>query len=129
MDLKPIYNSLNELFYSNELPDINLIKSFDDCYGYFSWTDYNQYTIVVSEKRANNVKAIIETLHHETIHLYCKINNIKEMSDYSEYHNVKFKREAEKRGANYSYKKPFSKDGWSRYFLKKEALETILSKL
>ena len=49
-------------------------------------------------KNKGNLEELADTLIHELIHLYCRKNNIKEVSNNNRYHNKTFKELAEKKG-------------------------------
>ena len=44
------------------------------------------------------IEETLDTMIHEMVHLYCRENDIKEVSRGGKYHNGRFKAEAEKRG-------------------------------
>lgn len=133
-ELNRIFNLLNENFFENklELPVIiiqsNSKKILGSCSNNRIWINkdndkLSKYEINITAENLNmEIDEIVATLLHEMIHLYCSINNIKDTSNNSIYHNKKFKEESEKRGLIISYAKTI---GWSVTKLKEETKELI----
>jgi hypothetical protein len=108
-ELKNIYDNLNRKYYDNELPEVVItIQSSPKgkAYGWFApdrWgiqADEEQvfHEINVSAEHLSRPLAnLCATVNHEMVHLYCRINDIKDTSNGNVYHNKRFKEEAEKR--------------------------------
>lgn len=108
-ELKNIYDNLNKRYYNSELPEVVItIQSSPKgkAYGWFApdrWsiqTDEEQsfHEINISAEHLSRPLAnLCATVNHEMIHLYCRINDIKDTSNGNVYHNKKFKEEAENR--------------------------------
>lgn len=107
-ELNKLFKLANEKFYDNELPTANiLVQSSGARKNVLSWcttkeiweiggTDY--YEIVLTAEYLNREFAeVATTLFHEMVHLYNLISDVKDTSG-TEYHNKKFKDEAERRG-------------------------------
>lgn len=116
--LEHIYNNLNTDFFSSALPiPILTVQSKPGTYGHCTlgqvWQrkDSNAYELNIAAEVLNfPIEEIIDTLLHEMVHLYCRINHIQDVSRGGTYHNNKFKYEAEKRGLT-CYKT--EKYGWN----------------
>ena len=104
--LEHIYNSLNTDFFEGRLPvPIITVQSKPGSYGHCSvakvWMrpDGSTYELNIAAEVLNYaIEETLDTMIHEMVHLYCRENNIKEVSRGGKYHNGKFKEEAEKRG-------------------------------
>ena len=104
--LEHIYNSLNADFFGGELPTpIITVQSKPGTYGHCSvakvWQRKNDktYEMNISAETLNYpIEEVIDTLLHEMCHLYCRENNIKEVSRGGKYHNKRFKEVAEAHG-------------------------------
>ena len=123
-ELYRIYDAINDEYFDNSLPKVFITlqqgkKKNKAIYGTFypnSWAE-NQGDEVneetgevipkVSEERFHEISMSAEyftrpvanwcaTLCHEMVHLYCSVNELKETSNNSVYHNKIFKQEAEK---------------------------------
>ena len=61
--------------------------------------DDNTYELNIAAEEINaHIEEILDTLLHEMVHLYCREHGIKETSRGGQYHNKRFKEEAERRG-------------------------------
>lgn len=104
--LEGLYNHLNHDFFEDKLPiPIITIQSKKGTYGHCSiakiWKreDSNTFELNIAAEVLNEpVEEIIDTMLHEMVHLYCRENNIQEVSRGGMYHNSKFKDLAEKCG-------------------------------
>lgn len=104
--LEHVYNSLNSDFFAGELPvPIITVQSKPGTYGHCSvakvWQRKNDktYEMNISAETLNYpIEEVIDTLLHEMCHLYCRENNIKEVSRGGKYHNKRFKEVAEAHG-------------------------------
>lgn len=136
-ELYKAYNKLNERFYNNELPEVMIVifeTAKQNAYGWFTpskvWKDVDGTTemheIAMSAEYMNrDWIQVMQTLHHEMIHLYCHINNIKDTSRNGRYHNGKFKEQCEKHGFEYKITSPDKSIGWSRAELTEETQRII----
>lgn len=111
--LEDAFSVLNAEYFENALPTpIITIQSSPKAYGHFSteqiWkngqrkTSYYEINIG-AESLSRPVSSTIATLIHEMVHYYCKLNDIKDTSRGTTYHNSRFKMEAEKRGLLIEY--------------------------
>lgn len=101
------FDILNRVYFNNELPRVIItIQSSAKCYGYITtkkvWLNQEQeeafYEINISaEYLSRTCEEVFATLMHEMVHLYNMVNNIRDTSNNSRYHNKRFKVEAEKR--------------------------------
>lgn len=131
------FNKLNETFYNNELPEVMIVifeTARKNAYGWFTpskvWTDKEKTTemheIAMSAEYMNrDWITVMQTLHHEMIHLYCHINNIKDTSRNGRYHNKKFKEACEAHGLKFDIVEPDKKIGWSQTVLTEESKRII----
>jgi ribosomal protein S27AE len=77
---------------------------------------------VVAESLKRPTEEIVETLLHEMVHLYCSLKNIKDTSNNFNYHNNKYKEEAEAHGLEVSKGKTV---GWG-YTKLQEKTKTLI---
>lgn len=104
--LEKIYTNLNMDFFQGTLPiPIITVQSTPGTYGHCSttkiWERKNDETYelnIAAEVLTYPIEETLDTMIHEMVHLYCRENGIKEVSQGGKYHNSKFKKEAEKRG-------------------------------
>lgn len=117
--LEGIYNTINAELFSGELPTpIITIQSAPGSWGHCTiskiWRgskEDGQYELNLSAESVDSIiEEILDTIIHEMIHLYCRENNIKEVSRNGYYHNQKFKDLAESKGLK-CY--PAGKYGWN----------------
>lgn len=136
-ELYKAFNKLNETFYNNELPQV-MICIFEtakkNAYGWFTpskvWSDVEKtmemHEIAMSAEYMNrDWITVMQTLHHEMIHLYCHTNNIKDTSRNNRYHNKKFKEACEAHGLTFNIKEPDKRIGWSQTVLAEETKRII----
>ena len=109
-ELTRVFNRFNKHFWNNELPDVVItILPSKKSYGYLSthprWVDrtgdesVQKYELNISANTIDrSPQEICETLLHEQVHLYCKINGIEDTCNNHRYHNKEFKRVAEEHG-------------------------------
>lgn len=138
-ELYKAFNLLNEKFYENKLPEpyiVILSTVQKKAYGWFTpnkiWTDVEgkieKHEIAISAEYLNqDFMQVMDTLHHEMIHLYCHTNNIQDTSRKGRYHNKNFKSESEKRGFVYTATEPDKRHGWAFNELSDETKEIIKS--
>jgi len=98
----------NETFFNSKCdPVIFTFQKLQGIYGCAtakpiykdSKMQYYQITIDPTNAKINNsLAAVIDTVIHEMIHIYCRAVNIKETSNGGRYHNERFKVLAEKCG-------------------------------
>lgn len=104
--LEKMFRALNEDKFSGELPmPIITVQSRPGTWGSCSvnpiWNgkEGKQYEMNFAAEAINGpVEEIIDTLVHEMVHLYCRLNGIQEVSRGGKYHNKKFKALAEEKG-------------------------------
>ena len=104
--LEKMYNVLNLDKFGGALPvPVITVQSKPGTYGHCSrariWQrkEENTYEMnIAAEQLSAPIEEIIDTLLHEMVHLYCRENEIKEVSRGGKYHNKKFKELAEKVG-------------------------------
>lgn len=117
--LEHMYNSLNDDFWGGELPPVIVtVQSKPGTYGHSSrakvWQrkDDSLFEInVAAEVLSFPIEETIDTLLHEMVHIYCRVNEIKEVSNGTAYHNKKFKGIAETHGLTCIY--TGNKYGWN----------------
>ncbi len=118
-ELNKLFLAINKQFYGGELETPNiLVQSVGKkkWYGYCTtkkvW-DINgeeTYEIAISSEYLNrSFEEIVSTLMHEMVHLYNLAHGIKDVSG-TQYHNKRFRIEADKRGLVITYAKII---GWS----------------
>lgn len=116
--LEKAFNIFNKKYFKNELPKVAItIQHSPNAYGHFVTSEIwnieskNFFEINLGAETLNRpIAYTMGTLIHEMTHLYCHINGIKDTSRRGQYHNKRFKQEAEKRGILISYDKRI---GWS----------------
>jgi hypothetical protein len=109
-ELYKAFHKLNETYYDNSLPlpfIVILETGKKNAYGWFTpskvWKDtsgeveMHEIALSAEHMTRGTYLDIIETLHHEMIHLYCHTNDIKDTKKKGKYHNEAFKRESEAR--------------------------------
>lgn len=104
--LKSIYEKLNEDFWSGELPDITLtIQQKEATYGHVTLSEVwmiesnGQHELnVAAGGLVRPIENIVATIMHESVHIYCMLNGIKDTSNNHVYHNKRFKEIAEQHG-------------------------------
>lgn len=104
--LEKMYNIINIDKFDGALPmPIITVQSKPGTWGHCSrakvWKRKEDDTYelnIASEVLNREIEEILDTMIHEMVHLYCRENNIQEVSRGGKYHNGKFKEEAEKRG-------------------------------
>lgn len=138
-ELYKAFSKLNEIFYDNSLPFpfIVIVETLKkNAYGWFTpnkvWTNENgtiqMHEIALSAEFMNRgFLEVIQTLHHEMIHLYCHTKKIKDTKANGKYHTTSFKVECIRRGFYFEDSKPDDKLGWSFAKLTNETKEKIKS--
>ena len=147
-ELYTIFNKLNETFYNNELPEPQIVVTETAKKGAFGWfTPYSawstedkkieKFEIALSAEymtrkdmkleEEGGMIDVIRTLHHEMIHLFCHINDIKDTSRQGRYHNKNFKKACEDHGFIFKDEAPDSTIGWSRAYLSDQTKAVINS--
>lgn len=104
--LEHIYNALNTDFFEGSLPvPVITVQSKPGTYGHCSvskvWkrSDGETYELNIAAEVLNlQIEETLDTMIHEMVHLYCRENNIQDVSRGGKYHNNRFKAEAEQRG-------------------------------
>lgn len=134
-ELNKYFEAINKEFYSNQLPQpIITIQHTPRAYGHctrqkvWKYGKVNKYEINIgADTLARKREEIATTMIHESVHLYCRENGIKEVS--GAYHNQTFKALAEsktleitcheKYGYTISNPTKATKDFCKKYGLKK----------
>jgi len=130
-ELNKLFEEVNKKFYNSELqmPNI-LVQSVGKkrWYGYCTtkkvWdiNEEEKYEIAISAEYLNReFHEVVATLMHEMVHLYNLAHDIKDVSG-TQYHNKRFRIEAEKRGLVITYAKDI---GWSVTKLTEESIAWI----
>lgn len=104
--LEKMYNTLNLDKFDGALPTpIITVQSKPGTWGHCStakvWKrkDDESYEMnIAAEMLDAPIEEILDTLIHEMVHLYCRENDIQEVSRGGKYHNGKFKELAEAKG-------------------------------
>ena len=112
--LYDIFNACNDAFYSGQLPEpfITIIqgktkrKSIFGSYNgqtYISGTedeptDKRHEIMIAGERLKGGKDDVCETMLHEMVHLYCSVNNIKDMNSNHTKHTKKYAKAAEAHG-------------------------------
>ena len=104
--IEKMFSNINQDFFDGMLPTpIITIQSKPGTYGHMSrakvWRrkDSEAYEMNIAAEVANApLEELIDTIIHEGVHLYCNLAGIKDVSRGGQYHNGRFKAEAEKRG-------------------------------
>lgn len=79
---------------------------------------------ITAEYLSRPIVAIMETMIHEMVHLYCIMNKIKDTSRSGTYHNKRYKEQAERFGLSVEFDK---QRGWATTALIPETEELINS--
>lgn len=134
-ELHKIFDCLNNEFYKGELPQVIITiqsKGKTNALGWFTpskiWEDGSEgkHEInITAESLKRDYIDIVRTLHHEMIHLYCHVNEIKDVSRGNTYHNTKFKNVSLEHGFYYKEDAYNNKIGWSASSLTPESIERI----
>ena len=104
--LKSIYEKINRDYWNGELSDITLtIQQKEATYGHVTlsevWMIENngQHELnVAAGGLVRPIENIVATIMHESVHIYCIQNGIKDTSNKHVYHNKRFKEIAEQHG-------------------------------
>lgn len=104
--LEKMYNIMNGDFYDGKLPTpIITVQSKPGTCGSATtkevWhkKDERAYELNINADMLNfPIEQIVDTILHEMVHIYCRENEIKEVTKNGAYHNGKFKEVAESHG-------------------------------
>ena len=134
-ELHKAFDCLNNAFYQGELPSVIITiqsKGKSNSNGWFTpakiWSDGTEQKHeinITAESLKRDYIDIIRTLHHEMIHLYCHVNEIKDVSRGNTYHNTRFKKACEQHGFEYKEDAYDKKYGWTYASLTEETIEII----
>lgn len=125
------FDLFNSYYFDNKLekPFITLQKKRNNNYGYFvvdkTWFNQNnneeRYEININPINCDrNPEEILGTLLHEMVHMYCTLNEIKDMKGSK--HTEEFANQCSKFGLNCEYDEKY---GWAYTELNKESTEMI----
>lgn len=104
--LVKVFKAVNERYFDNSLetPTIT-IQSSVGAYGHITtskvWNNNGTptYELNIGAETLNRpIENVVATMIHESVHLYCLMNDIKDTSNNGIYHNKKFKEIAENKG-------------------------------
>lgn len=119
-ELTRLFNRFNKHYYNNALPEVMIcILPTPKAHGHLSSVPRWVSDSSKEERYELNISAldidrdpehVCATLLHEMVHLYCRVNDIKETSSNHKYHNKEFKRIAEDHGLDVKHS---SGIGWS----------------
>lgn len=124
-ELHKAFGMLNQHFFEGTLPEPAITIQTSGkrlamgwCTTQEAWFDkeglVGKYELNISAEYLNiEFMETMDTLLHEMVHLYCKVNKIKDTSRNHTYHNAKFKEECLKRGFYFSDDKPHKSYGWA----------------
>lgn len=138
-ELHNAFELLNITFFNAELPNLAITiqtsgkrKSMGWCTTKEVWGDRDGkiklYEInIAAEFLDLDFFETMDTLLHEMVHLYNITHDIQDCSRGGNYHNKKFKAEAEKRGFYFEKDKPDKKYGWYNPKLTEETKQKISS--
>lgn len=112
------FDVLNKAFFESALSKpIITANPTPGAYGHFttwkSWKDDQgeHYEINLNPEHIDRpIEEVVATLVHEMVHLYCHEKGIQDTSRSGNYHNKKFKAEAEKRHLSVTYSRKY---GWA----------------
>lgn len=101
--LEKMYNAINTDLWNGELPTpIITVQSKPGTYGHCTvakvWRkkDGTTYEMnIAAEALDLDIEEVLDTIIHEMVHLYCRENQIQEVSRGGSYHNGRFKAIAE----------------------------------
>lgn len=104
--IEGIYNSTNSDFWGGELPQVIITcQSAPGSFGHSTmakvWKQKEDDLFelnIAAEVLDFPIEELLDTVIHEQIHIYCRVNGIQEVSRGGSYHNKKFKELAEVRG-------------------------------
>ncbi|MCM3405502.1 SprT-like domain-containing protein [Cytobacillus oceanisediminis] len=137
-ELHKAYDIINKHFFESKLPVIAITIQSDArrkltmgwCTTKEVWGDkegkIKMYEINLTPEFLDlNFYETMDTLMHEMVHLFNKINNVQDVSRNGTYHNKHFKNESIKRGFCYKEDKPDKKYGWSFSRLSEETKKKL----
>lgn len=109
--LEHMYNALNGDFWGGELPPVIVtVQSKPGTYGHSSrakvWQRKEDQLFeinIAAEVLSCAIEETIDTLLHEMVHIYCRVHQIREVSNGTAYHNKKFREIAEAHGLTCIY--------------------------
>lgn len=104
--IEKIYNSTNEDFWQGQLPPVIVTcQSSPGSFGHSTMSrvwrrkEDDLFELNIACEVMNfPIEEILDTVIHEQIHIYCRVNSISEVSRHGSYHNKKFKDLAEVHG-------------------------------
>lgn len=124
-ELHKAFRLLNEKFFRGELPEPAITiqtggkrNTMGWCSRVPLWADaegkIQLYELNIAAEYLNiDFYETMDTMLHEMVHLYNKVNGIQDVSRGGQYHNKRFRDECLRRGFYYERKQPDPKLGWS----------------
>ena len=131
--LEQVFDTFNKEYYNSELerPVITVAQdTTSGAYGWFTtWRAWQEagtegyYEInICAETLDRPFSETVGTLLHEMVHLYARMNDIKDTSRGGTYHNKKFKEIAEAHGLLIENTQKY---GWTKTSLKPDTFEFV----
>lgn len=124
-ELHQAFRCLNEAFFDGELPEPAITiqtggkrNTMGWCSRYPIWSDnegkIQLYELNIAAEYLNiDFYETMDTMLHEMVHLYNKINGVQDVSRGGQYHNKRFRDECLRRGFYYESDEPDKRLGWS----------------
>lgn len=109
--IEGIYNSTNADFWGGQLPTVIItVQSSPGSFGHSTvsrvWRRKEDDLFelnIAAEVLDYPIEELLDTVIHEQVHIYCRVNQISECSRNGTYHNKKFKELAESHGLKCVY--------------------------
>lgn len=137
-ELHTAFNIFNEKYFNGEIPETAItIQSSSHQRSAMGWCTtkpvwgdrtgkIQMYEINISAEYLDlDFFETMDTLLHEMIHLFHRVNGIKDTSRNNTYHNKHFRDKALELGFEYASNKPDSMHGWTYARLGQAAIEEI----
>lgn len=109
--IEGIYNSTNTDIWGGQLPQVIItVQSSPGSFGHSTvsrvWKRKEDDLFelnIAAEVLDYPIEELLDTMIHEQVHIYCRVNGISECSRHGTYHNKKFKELAESHGLKCVY--------------------------
>lgn len=121
--LLELYRKLNKEFYNGTLPPINIRFSFAEQLVQWTVRYTPQYFMFINWKvllECNEMDLYVNMMH-QMVHIYNRINDIKDTSQSNHYHNKNFRKEAERIGLVMGH----DSTGWCTIGLEEEVFQRV----